>query len=37
MAVMTKNIVKKLAFIDKCNNFVFDSQLTISNPKNYQL
>ncbi len=34
---MAKKSIKKLAFIDKWANFVFDSQLTISNPKNYQL
>jgi hypothetical protein len=29
MAIETKKSFKKLAFIIKCNNFVFDSQLTI--------
>ncbi len=37
MAIVTNFFIKKLAFIDKCNNFVIDSQLTIINPKIYQL
>jgi hypothetical protein len=37
MAIGTKKYFKKLAFINKCNNFVFDSQLTIINPKFYLL
>jgi len=37
MAIMTKKSFKNLAFINKCNNFVLDSQLTIINPKIYQL
>lgn len=37
MLVLTKKNCKTLAIINKCNNFVFDSQLTIINPKIYQL